>query len=137
MTDQIGTFGGALGKCLADIRNYDSIGDFMFDLSKKSIINGTFNIIATNIPLIGMMFATGGYSFTLYSIFKNKSINKKKKFQQLGVVSVDIATSFGSGMVGAVVGQSLIPIPFLGAFVGGFVGGFIGEISGKALINKL
>jgi hypothetical protein len=72
------------------------------------------------------MFATGGYSFTLYSIFKNKDINKKKKFQQLGVVSVDIATSFGSGIVGAVVGQSLIPIPFLGAFVGGFVGSFIG-----------
>ena len=40
-------------------------------------------------------------------------------------------------MVGAVVGQSLIPIPFLGAFIGGFIGGFIGEISGKALINKL
>lgn len=109
----------------------------MFDISKKSIISGTFNYIATNIPLIGIMFASGGYTYTLYSIFSNKTLNKKKKFQQLGFVTVDVASSLGSGLIGAVIGQSVIPIPFLGAFLGGFVGGFIGELGGKALTNKL
>jgi hypothetical protein len=102
------------------------VGDFMFDLSKKSFINGTFNYLATNIPLIGIMFASGGYTYSLYSIFSNKNVNKKKKFQELGFMTVDTASSIGSGIIGATIGQSVIPIPFLGAFVGGFIGGFIG-----------
>lgn len=126
LTDHFSTFGGALGKCLASIKSYDSVGDFMFDLSKRSIVNGTFNYIATNIPLIGIMFATGGYTYTLYAIFSNKIVNKKKKLQQAGFITVDMLSSFGSGLVGAVIGQSVIPIPFLGAFIGGMVGGFIG-----------
>lgn len=129
--------GGALGKCLADIKKYDSVGDFVFDLSKKSILSGTFNYIATNIPLVGVLFATGGYTFTLFSIFSNKNVNTTKKFQQMGYITFDVASSLGTGLIGAVVGQSLIPVPFLGAFIGGFVGSFIGEIGGKAITNKL
>jgi len=137
MTDHIGTVGGALGKCLADIKNYDSAGDFMFDLSKKSFINGTFNYIATNIPLIGIMFASGGYTYSMYSIFSNKNVNKKKKFQEIGFMTVDTASSLGSGLLGATIGQSVIPIPFVGAFIGGFIGGFIGELGSRAILNKL
>lgn len=137
MTDHFSTVGGALGKCLADIKKYDSVGDFVFDLSKKSILSGTFNYIATNIPLVGVLFATGGYTFTLFSIFRNKNVNTTKKFQQMGYITFDVASSLGTGLIGAVVGQSLIPVPFLGAFVGGFVGSFIGEIGGKAITNKL
>ena len=137
LTDHVGTVGGVLGKCLADIKKYDSVGDFVFDLSKKSIVNGTFNYIATNIPLLGILFATGGYTMTLYNIFSNKIVNSKKKFQQIGYLTFDIASSFGTGLLGAVVGQSLIPIPFVGAFVGSFVGSFIGEIGGKAITSKL
>jgi phage tail tape-measure protein len=40
-------------------------------------------------------------------------------------------------LLGFVVGQSLIPIPFVGAILGGFVGGYIGDKGGKAIINKL
>jgi len=118
--------GGALGKCLANIKDYDSVGDFMVDLSKKSLMNGTFNYIATNVPLIGVLMASGGYTFSLYSIFSNKAKNKKKKMQELGFVTVDVASSIGSGLLGAAIGQSVIPIPFLGAFLGGFVGSFVG-----------
>lgn len=137
LTDHFSTVGGALGKCLADIKHYDSIGDFMFDLSKKSFINGTFNYIATNIPLIGIMFASGGYSYSIYSIFSNKNVNKKKKMQEIGFMTVDTASSFGSGLLGATIGQSVIPIPVVGAFVGGFIGGLIGELGGKAITNGL
>jgi hypothetical protein len=126
LTDQFSTVGGALGKCLADIKKYDSVGDFMFDFSKKTVINGTFNYIATNIPLVGILLATGGYTYTMYHIFSNKIVNKKKKLQKVGFLTFDIASTFGTGLLGAVVGQTFIPIPFLGAFLGGFVGSFIG-----------
>ena len=36
---------------------------------------------------------------------------------------------------GAVVGQFLIPIPFVGGFVGGFVGAWAGRSGGGALWN--
>jgi hypothetical protein len=84
-----------------------------------------------------VLFATGGYTFTLFSIFRNKNVNTAKKFQQMGYITFDVASSLGTGLIGAVVGQSLIPVPFLGAFIGGFVGSFIGEIGGKAITNKL
>jgi hypothetical protein len=109
----------------------------MFNLSKRSVINGTFNYVATNIPLIGIMFATGGYTYTIYSIFSNRIVNKKKKIQQVGFITVDMISSFGSGMLGAVIGQSIIPIPFLGAFLGGMVGGFIGQLSASVITAKL
>lgn len=126
LTDHFGTFGGALGRCLASIKNYESVGDFVFDLSKRSIVSGTFNYVATNIPLIGILFATGGYTYTLYAIFTNRIVNKKHKAKQAGAITVDMLSSIGSGLIGAVVGQSMIPVPFVGAFVGGLVGGFIG-----------
>ena len=65
------TVGGVLGRCLADIDKYSSVGDFVFDLSKRSIISGTFNYVATRIPLVGILFVTGGFSYTLFGIFSN------------------------------------------------------------------
>jgi hypothetical protein len=126
LIDHFSTVGGTLGKCLANIKSYESVGDFMFDLSKKSIINGSFNFIVSNVPLIGIMFVTGGYTYSFISVFKNKFKNKKKKFRELGVITLDVVSSLGTGLLGATIGQSLIPIPFLGAFVGGFIGGLVG-----------
>ena len=65
------TVGGVLGRCLADIDKYSSVGDFVFDLSKRSIISGTFNFVATRVPLVGILFVTGGFSYTLFGIFSN------------------------------------------------------------------
>lgn len=41
-------------------------------------------------------------------------------------MTIGVAGAVGSGIVGAAIGQTLIPVPILGAFIGGFVGGFIG-----------
>ena len=120
------TLGGAMGKCLADIEKYDTVTDFVFDLSKRSVISGTFNYVATRVPLIGILFVTGGFSLTLFGIFSNDSVNFNKKFQQVGYVTFDVASTIGTGLLGAAVGQALIPVPFLGAFLGAFVGGFVG-----------
>lgn len=42
----------------------------------------------------------------------------------------------GSSVAGMMIGQSLIPIPFLGAFIGGVIGGFLGT-TGSNQITKL
>lgn len=126
MLNNVGTIGGSLGKCIADINNYDSASDFMMDLTKGAAISGTFNYLIYNVPLVGYLFVTGGYTYTFYSIFTNKYSTFGKKFQEIGNMTIDTASSVGSGIIGAFVGQSLIPVPVLGAFIGGVVGGFVG-----------
>jgi hypothetical protein len=137
MLNNVGTIGGSLGKCLADINNYNSASDFMMDLSKGAAISGTFNYLIYNVPLVGYIFVTGGYTYSFYSIFSNKYSTFDKKFQEMGNMTIDTASSVGSGILGAFIGQSLIPIPVVGAFIGGVVGGFVGELGGKAISNYL
>lgn len=115
-----------MGKCLAEIDMYDNVGDFMVSLSKRTIIGGSFNYLIMSVPLLGYVFVTGGFSYTFYYIFSNQYANSDKKLRELRNVTIGSATSLGSGLLGATVGQSLIPIPVLGAFIGGLVGGFIG-----------
>ena len=105
---------------------YDNVGDFMVSLSKRTIIGGSFNYLIMSVPLLGYVFVTGGFSYTFYYIFSNQYANSDKKLRELRNVTIGSATSLGSGLLGATVGQSLIPIPVLGAFIGGLVGGFIG-----------
>jgi hypothetical protein len=122
----VSTVGGSLGKCLADINEYENASDFMMDLSKGAAISGSFNYIISTVPIVGYLFVTGGYTYSFYAIFTNKYSTFGKKFQQVGNMTIDTASSLGSGILGAFVGQSLIPVPVLGAFIGGVVGGFIG-----------
>lgn len=44
--------------------------------------------------------------------------------------------SVGSTVAGMMLGQTLIPIPFLGIFVGGIIGGFLGK-AGTNIMTKL
>lgn len=78
------------------------------------------------VPLLGYVFVTGGFTYTFYYIFTNKYANSDKKMRELRNVTIGSATSIGSGLIGAAIGQTLIPIPMLGAFVGGLIGGFVG-----------
>eukprot|EP00919_Chromeraceae_sp_WS-2016_P070049 GHVR01166085.1.p1 GENE.GHVR01166085.1~~GHVR01166085.1.p1 ORF type:complete len:127 (+),score=8.53 GHVR01166085.1:874-1254(+) len=126
MISNVSTVGGSLGKCLANIRKYKNVTDFMFDLTKNTAVGGTFNYLVSNVPIIGYLLVTGGYSISFYSIFSNQMSNRTKKIQEIGNITIDTASSIGSGILGAVIGQSLIPIPILGAFVGGVVGSFVG-----------
>lgn len=49
-----------------------------------------------------------------------------------------VATGFvGTTMTGAVLGEVLIPIPFLGAFIGGVVGGYFAEKGTRSLNSAL
>ena len=137
MIDNVNAFGGTMGRSLAEIGDYKSVGQFMGTLSKRVLIGGSLNYMLTSVPLLGYVFITGGYSYSFYYIFKNKYANTSKKFREIGHITLGAASSIGSGLLGATIGQSLIPIPVLGAFIGGFVGGFIGELSARTLNNFL
>lgn len=98
----------------------------MISLSKRTVIGGSFNYLLMQVPLLGYVFVTGGFTYTFYYIFTNKYANSDKKMRELRNVTIGSATSIGSGLIGAAIGQTLIPIPMLGAFVGGLIGGFVG-----------
>ena len=54
----------------------------------------------------------------------------------MGKVTVTAVGSVGSAVAGMMLGQTLMPVPFLGAFVGGLIGGFLGQ-TGTTLVNTL
>ena len=66
----------------------------------------------------------------------DRTTSNMKKAKQIGKDTVSAVGSVGSSVAGMMIGQSLIPIPFLGVFVGGVIGGFLGQ-TGMKLINKL
>ena len=94
-------------------------------------------ILVTQIPIFNYLFIAGGFTYTFYNIFNNKTTNKKKKVKEFGHASLKVASSIGSAISGAVIGQSFIPIPVVGAFVGGVIGGVLGEKGGEKIVKKL
>lgn len=52
-----------------------------------------------------------------------------------GVAHASIVTA--SVAIGAVVGQALIPIPFVGGFIGGVIGGVIGDQLADAAVSPI
>jgi hypothetical protein len=98
----------------------------MISLSKRTVIGGSFNYLLMQVPLLGYVFVTGGFTYTFYYIFSNKYANTDKKMREIRNITIGSATSVSSGIIGAMIGQTLIPVPMLGAFIGGLVGGFLG-----------
>ena len=98
----------------------------MTDLSKRTAISGSINYLLQAIPMLGYIFVAGGFTYSFYYIFTNKVSDNKRKFEDIGKITIDTASTIGSGFLGAIVGQSLIPVPVLGAFIGGVVGSLVG-----------
>jgi uncharacterized membrane protein len=95
----------------------------MTDLSKRTIVGGSDKYSSN----FGVYFYYQSFTYSFYYIFSNKFSNEKKKLRDLGNMTIGTATSIGSGILGAAIGQTLIPIPVLGTFIGGFLGEFGGR----------
>lgn len=133
---QYANFGGSVGKCLADVNKYKSANAFLLDLSTSTVIGGSFTYALTQVPILQYFIIAGGLTYTFYHTFSNKTTSTKKKMSQLGKTSVTAVGSVGSAVAGMMLGQTLIPVPFLGAFVGGVIGGFLGR-TGTNLMTTL
>lgn len=81
LLENVGVVGGSMGKCLAEIDTYDNVGDFAISLSKRTVIGSSFNYLLMQVPLLGYLFVTGGFTYTFYYIFSNKYANINKKMR--------------------------------------------------------
>ena len=131
------TIGGSLGHCLANLNKYDSLQSFVADFSATAVVSTSLNFLVANVPMIGYVLVTGGFSMTFYKIMKSDFKNGKKKLQDIGSILLGSTTSIGTGFIGGLVGSAFIPIPVLGFFLGGLVGGFVGGITSNALKSAL
>ena len=92
--------------------------------------------IFRQVPIFTYFAIAGGLTYTFYHTFRNRATSNLKKAKQMGKVTVTAVGSVGSAVAGMMLGQTLMPVPFLGAFVGGLIGGFLGQ-TGTTLMNTL
>lgn len=133
----IETVGGSLGSCLANIRNYDSIGGFVVDFSSKTLVSGSLSYLVERIPMIGYFLVAGGFTYSFYRVMKSKFKTTSKKIRDLGTMALDTGASIGAGIIGGIVGEVVIPVPFLGMFVGSVIGGFLGNLGKDVIVKHL
>lgn len=129
--------GDSLGKCLANFKNYDSINSFVKDFSKKTAIAGSISYMVLRMPLLGGLMIVGGFSYTLFNVLTNDYKNNQNKLADIGKLTIKTSASIGGGLIGATVGQALIPIPFVGAFFGGVIGGFLSTVGSNKAFSFL
>jgi hypothetical protein len=131
------TVGGSLGGCLADIRKYDSMGSFVVDFSSKTLVSGSLSYLVERLPIMGYFLVAGGFTYSFYRILKSKFKTTSKKIRDLGRMAIDTGATLGAGIIGGIVGEALIPIPFVGMFVGSVIGGFLGNLGKDVIVKHL
>jgi hypothetical protein len=109
------------------MKNYNKAADFFHDLSKRAILAKSLEEIMHKFPVVGFLMAAGSFGKTFYQIFSNKFSTDSKKLAQLTGFTIKAGATVGSSILGAFVGQALIPVPIVGALVGTVIGGFLGE----------
>jgi hypothetical protein len=82
------------------------------------------HVLVTTMPFVAISVASVLGIKTINDLRKNKFIKGEKKAMIISDILARAGTKTAFAVGGAIVGQSLIPVPFLGAFIGGVVGGF-------------
>jgi hypothetical protein len=109
------------------MKKYQTASDFFKDLSKRAILSKSIEEIMMVIPIVGFLIAAGSFTRAFYKIFSNHFSTGSKKLSEITGFVVKTGATVGSSIVGALIGQTLIPIPIFGALVGTVVGGLLGE----------
>ncbi|EGR27536.1 hypothetical protein IMG5_194440 [Ichthyophthirius multifiliis] len=115
---------------------YNSTTDFLQDFGKLATINGSITYIVQQVPIIGTLLLVGGLGYSTLTLFKRKSANNNTKLNMLGKMVIGTGSAITGSLSGAFFGQTLIPVPILGAFIGGVVGGVIGSASSMYILDE-
>ena len=89
------------------------------------------------IPIVGFLIAAGSFTHAFYKIFSNHFSTDSKKLSEITGFVVKTGATVGTSIVGALIGQTLIPIPVVGALVGTVVGGLMGERGCKKVTSMI
>lgn len=90
----------------------------------------------TEVPILSYFIIAGGLSYSYYMACKNKATSSERKANQIGSATLTAFMSIGSTVGGILLGQTIIPVPFVGAFFGGVAGAFLGT-KGARHINEV
>ena len=119
----------------ADMSYVDSLGGDALAEVGSNVTTG----ITSSTPMASPVgyFENAGNTLTSGSVWASAGIGAVVSFG-IGVLSgqdpVKAAKQAGASAVGAVIGQALIPIPFVGGMIGSAIGGMVG---GRVICNEL
>lgn len=95
--------------------------------------NGVFKALMKRMPLIGGLLAVATQIPNVYNAFTDKNGGVGTGMLELGKA----AGKLGLETAGFMVGQALIPIPFVGGIIGSTLAGLLGEaVLGKSFTEK-
>ena len=93
-------------------------------LAKDSSSGFVVGIMITNIPYVGIALASVLGVYSIKNVFSNKLIKNSERVKAVAEALTKNGACLGMAFGGGVVGQMIIPVPFLGAFIGSAIGGF-------------
>lgn len=131
---------GAIGGFLYGlVEGKEKIGVLSKGLMKDASSSVAMTALMTTMPFVAVSIASVIGVKALNDLRTNQFIKGNKKVTIISSILARTGTKAAVTIGGAAIGQTFIPIPFLGAFIGGVVGGFTAtalESSYDSLVAK-
>ena len=131
---------GAIGNFLFKlVQGKEKINTLSKNLARDAGSSIGLTVLMTTMPFVVLSIASVVGVKALNDLGSNQFINGKKKVSIVSDIVARTGTKAAMTIGGAAVGQTLIPVPFVGAFIGGVIGGFTAsalESSYDSLIAK-
>ena len=116
---------GAVGSFLFKlVQGKESVHKISKELARDAGSSVALTVLMSTMPFVAISIASVLGVKTINDLRNNEFISDHKKVTIISEVLARAGTKTAFAVGGAVVGQSLIPVPILGAFIGGVVGGF-------------
>lgn len=124
-----------LGRLMEDLMfSSKSLRDCLKSFGKDSSASeGMLTFIVLQIPLVGGTFFTVMEFYGLGKILKSSHISRDDKVEEVFKKVTKVGFTVGTVVTTSLIGQIVIPIPFVGAVIGSLVGGVFSSIIGKVI----
>lgn len=119
------------------MKQYAQASDFFKDFSKRTILSKSINQLMLALPIIGFLLAAGTFVKGFYDVFSNHFSTNSRKLAEITGFLIKTGATVGTSILGAVVGQTLIPIPVVGALLGTVLGGMLGDRGWRTISSKI
>ena len=125
---------GALGELLYDLmEGKKKLSALPKDLLLRTAQDLVISTIIGFSPFIAIAIAGSLGAFSVYSFVSNQTLSSEKKVQMIVELFTKGSVRSAITLGGAVLGNSLVPVPVLGSIVGGVTGGFLASFTFGAI----